>query len=370
MVTQGFDLNCADGLCRIDTTGMFAALEGLPVQCTSACWDLVRQVELPEIEAISNIVVTGLGGSAIGGDLLRVYAADKISVPITVNRDYVLPKFVGPDTLVFAVSYSGNTEETLSAYEEARARGASIITITTGGKLGEMAKKDGFPVIGVPCGISPRAAIGFLFIPTLRMLQRLGLLPDVTGEITEMIDFIREMRKKLGPDANEEENPAKQLARKLQNKISVIWGSTGTTEVVAQRWKGQINENAKAPAYWNVLPELNHNEIVGFQFPLEILKKIHVIILRDERDHPRVHKRIEITKDVIKDAVDGYTEVWASGEGVLSRLYSLIYIGDYTSVYLAALYGIDPGPVKVIDYLKRELQEGEAVCGFPHPHNV
>lgn len=356
-MAQSFDLNCADGLCRIDSTGMLAALEGLPVQCTEACRDLARHVELPEIEAISNIVVTGLGGSAIGGDLLRVYAADKVTVPIVVNRDYGLPKFVGPDTLVFAVSYSGNTEETLSAYEEARARGASIIAITTGGKLGEMAQRDGVPVIRVPSGIAPRAATGFLFIPTLRILQGLGLLPDVLDEITEMIDFIRDMRKKLGPEAPEEENPAKQIARKLHNKIPVIWGSAGTTEVVAQRWKGQINENAKAPAYWNVLPELNHNEIVGFQFPLEILKKVHVIILRDERDHPRVHKRIEITKDVIKDAVDGYTEVWASGNGVLSRLYSLIYTGDYTSVYLAALYGIDPGPVKVIDYLKRELQD-------------
>jgi len=367
---ENFDLNCAEGLCRIDSTGMLTALEGLPAQCAEACWDLTRHVELPKIEAISNIVVTGLGGSAIGGDLLRVYAADKVAVPIVVNRDYELPGFVGPDTLVFAVSYSGNTEETLSAYGEARARGASIVVITTGGKLGEMAQRDGAPVIGVPCGIAPRAATGFLFIPSLRVLQRLGLLPDNVDEITEMIDFIRDKRKKLGPEAPEEDNPAKQIARKLYNRIPVIWGSAGTTEVVAQRWKGQINENAKAPAYWNILPELNHNEIVGFQFPLELLKKIHVIILRDERDHPRVHKRVEITKDVIKDVVDGYTEVWASGNGILSRLFSLIYTGDFTSVYLAALYGIDPGPVKVIDYLKRELQNDGAVCGLPHPHNL
>jgi len=367
-MAQSFDLDCVDGLCRIDSTGMFAALEGLPVQCHCACWDLVGQVELPEIEAISNIVVTGLGGSAIGGDLLRVYAVNKISIPVMVNRDYVLPEFVGPDTLVFAVSYSGNTEETLSAYDDARARGASIIAITTGGKLGEYAKRDGIPVIGVPGGVSPRAATGFLFLPTLRVLQRLGMLPDVTGEISEMVSHLKELRKKLGPDAPIEENPAKRIACKLHKKIPVIWGSSGITGVVAQRWKGQINENAKAPAYWNVFPELNHNEIVGFQFPLEILKKIHVIFLRDGQDHPRVQKRFEITKKVIEDVVDGYTEVWASGEGTLSRLYSLIYTGDYASVYLAALYGIDPGPVKAIDYLKKELQAGEDVCGLPHPH--
>lgn len=351
------DLNCMEDLCRMDTMGMFEALKGLPAQCSRACWDLARDVVLPEIEAISNIVVTGLGGSAIGGDLLRVYTAGKLAVPVTVNRDYVLPEFVGPDTLVFAVSYSGNTEETLSAYGEARSRGASVVAVSTGGRLGELAGQDGVPLIGVPGGISPRAATGFLFIPILRVLQRLGLLPDTVDEISEMIDYIRGLQEKLAPEAPEEENLAKQLARKLFNRIPVIWGSTGTTEVVAQRWKGQINENAKAPAYWNVLPELNHNEIVGFQFPKELLKKIHVIILRDERDHPRVHKRIEITRGVLQEVVDGCTEVWASGEGVLSRLFSLIYTGDYTSVYLAALYGIDPGPVKVIDYLKKELRD-------------
>ncbi|OPZ75491.1 MAG: bifunctional phosphoglucose/phosphomannose isomerase [Firmicutes bacterium ADurb.Bin456] len=350
------NLNCPEDICRLDTTGMFEALEGLPAQCGQACWDLAGGIELPQTGAISNIVVTGLGGSAIGGDLLRVYTASKMAVPVIVNRDYVLPQFVGPDTLVFAVSYSGNTEETLSAYSEARSRGASVVAVTTGGQLGELASRDGVPLIGVPGGISPRAATGFLFIPTLRVLQKLGLLEDSVDEITEMIDFIRTIREKLAPEAPQAENQAKQLAQKLYNRIPVIWGSTGTTEVVAQRWKGQINENAKAPAYWNVLPELNHNEIVGFQFPRELLKKLHVVILRDERDHPRVHKRIEITRDVIKAVVDGCTEVWATGEGVLSRLFSLIYTGDYTSVYLAALYGVDPGPVKVIDHLKKELR--------------
>jgi glucose/mannose-6-phosphate isomerase len=354
-VAQNFDLNNYEGLCRLDTTGMIPGLEGLAAQCALAGGDICRNVDLPGFDAISNIVVTGLGGSAIGGDLLRVYAAGKCPVPIIVNRDYGLPHFVGPDTLVFAVSYSGNTEETLSAYEEAQVRGASIITITTGGKLAELALRDSVPIVKIPSGLAPRAATGYLFIPTLGILQRLGLIPDISAEISEMTGFIKELQKKIGPTSPVEENLSKQLARKLYEKIPVIWASTGTTEVVAQRWKGQINENAKAPAYWNVFPELNHNEIVGFQFPLEILNKIHVIILRDERDHPRVQKRIEITKDMIEDVVDGITEVWATGNGVLSRLFSLIYTGDYTSFYLAALYGLDPGPVKVIDLLKNKL---------------
>ena len=180
-------------------------------------------------------------------------------------------------------------------------------------------------------------------------------IADKEKEISEMTGFIKVLQKKIGPESPIEENLSKRLAQKLYGKIPVIWASTGTTEVCAQRWKGQINENAKAPAYWNVFPELNHNEIVGFEFPLEILNKIHVIILRDERDHPRVQKRIEITKGVIEDVVDGITEVWATGNGVLSRLFSLIYTGDYTSFYLAALYGLDPGPVKVIDLLKNKL---------------
>lgn len=352
---QQIDLNNYEGLCRLDSTGMMDTLAGLPAQCLLAVRDICGSVELPAIEAISNIVVTGLGGSAIGGDLLRVYSAGRIPVPVTVNRDYVLPAFVGPDTLVFAVSYSGNTEETLSAYEEARARGASVIAITTGGKLGEMAAGDNIPLVKIPAGCAPRAATGYLFIPTLVILQRLGMLPDLTVETTAMAGFIKELQKKIGPESPGEENVSKQIAHKLYKKIPVIWGVSGTTEVVAQRWKGQINENAKAPAYWNVFPELNHNEIVGFEYPREILKKIHLIILRDEQDHPRVQKRIEITRDIIKGVVDGITEVWSSGEGDLARLFSLIYTGDYASLYLAALYGIDPGPVKVIDFLKWEL---------------
>ncbi len=355
MARRGFDLDNADALYRLDSTGMFAALGGLPAQCAEACRDLPEQGGLPEIGAISHIMVTGLGGSAIGGDMLRVYAAGRCSIPVVVNRDYVLPEFVGADTLVFAVSYSGNTEETLSAYGEARKKGAPVIAVTTGGKLEEAARRDGVTVIKIPSGIAPRAATGFLFLPTLRVLQKLGVLPDKGDELSEMIALLKDLRKKLEPETPTEENPAKQIARKLHRKLPVIWGAAGTTEVVAQRWKGQINENAKAPAYWNMLPELNHNEIVGFQFPIEILNQVHVIILRDAHDHSRVHKRIEITKDLIKDVANGYTEVRASGSGALARLYSLIYTGDYASVYLAALYGVDPGPVAVIDHLKKEL---------------
>lgn len=351
------DLDNVDALKGADPKEMLSALWRLPEQCEEALKIAQEAKLLESLTEVKNIVVSGLGGSAIGGDLLRVYLLDKAAVPVIVIRDYTLPKFINSSTLLFAVSYSGNTEETLSAYQDARAKGAQIIALTTGGKLKEMAEKDGVPVITIPSGISPRAATGYLFIPTVVALQRLGLISDCTAEINEMIGQLRDQRETLNPETPKADNPAKQLAEILFEKIPVIWGSSGTTEVIAARWKGQINENSKAPAYWNTFPELNHNELVGFETPPDTLKQLEVIILRDPADHVRVQKRFEITKEIMGEAVNGVTEIYAIGNSPLTRMYSLIYVGDHTSVYLAALYGIDPTPVKVIDFLKNKLAE-------------
>ena len=356
-MSNSIDLNNVDALRQLDTTNMFASIDSLPAQCSAASGEIIDKVTLPQFKGITNILVTGLGGSAIGGDLLRVYAAGMLDVPVVVNRDYTIPKFVGASTLFFAVSYSGNTEETLSAYAEAHKRGASIVAITTGGKLGVMAKADGCPIVDIPAGLMPRAANGYLFIATLAVLQKAGFLPDLKAEIDEAVYLLKDLCNQLAPEVKEEQNPAKQLARKLHGKIPVVWGSSGTTEVIAQRWKGQINENAKSPCYWNMFPELNHNEIVGLETPAELLRNIHIVILRDENDHPQVKKRMEITKEVFQGKVDGFTEIQAYGKGALARTYNLICIGDFASVYLAALNGVDPGPVKAIDFLKSELQK-------------
>jgi len=334
---------------------------GLPEQFEEA-QQLAREMELPayvlsKAANFRHVVVAGMGGSAIGGDLLRVYCAQKLDVPVYVVRDYIPPRFVGEHTLVFAVSYSGNTEETLSFYREAKERGAAVIAVTTGGKLGGMAERDGFPVVVIPEGIAPRAATGYLFLPMLVILERLGLFSSeekVSSEINELASCLREMRERLGPAVPVEQNPAKKLAVSFKGHIPLIWGAAGTTGVVAQRWKGQINENAKAPAYWNEFPELNHNEIVGFEVP-EAITSLWVVFLRDKCDHPQVKKRINITRGIIEKAVGGISEVHSLGEGLLARMYSLIYTGDFASVYLAVLYGVNPGPVKVIDYLKAEL---------------
>ena len=358
LTTKPVDLNNVEALLANDPGKMMEALWNLPEQCEEAL-AIGRGVAVPaEYASISNIVITGLGGSAIGGDFLRLFVGDRIGVPVIVNRDYTLPKFISDKTLLFAVSYSGNTEETLSAYGQAREKGAKIVALTNGGKLRELAEKDGMPVIIVPAGISPRAATGYLLIPTLAVLESIGLLSDLTAEIKDLTAALRTLREQLKPELPVNQNPAKQFAARFYGKIPVIWAAGGNTEVVATRWKGQINENAKAPAYWNFFPELNHNEIVGFEEPAELLKNMEIVILRDKNDHPRVQKRMDISKDIIKDVVSGITEVRSTGESRLARLFTLTYIGDFTSVYLATLYGIDPTPVKNIDYLKKKLSEG------------
>lgn len=351
------NLDDVNALQNNDPGKMLDALWRLPEQCEEAL-DIGKRVEIPaDFSQVSNIVVTGLGGSAIGGDFLRLLVHEEIDVPVNVNRDYVLPKYVNGKSLVFAVSYSGNTEETLSAYQQAKSQGARIIVLTNGGQLKELAEKDGFPHIIVPKGISPRAATGYLLVPALAVLEKLKFINHVEADIAETLNILKEMRENLKPEAPEEYNPAKQLARRFLDRIPVIWSASGNTEVVAARWKGQINENSKAPAYWNIFPELNHNEIVGFEEPEDLLKKLEVVILRDSNDHPRVQKRMEITKEIIRDKVSGLSEMWSRGESKLARLFSLTYTGDYLSVYLASMYGIDPTPVKKIDYLKNKLAE-------------
>ena len=335
---------------------MFEFLYNLPSQfeeCLGMDFSAVSRLR----KDYSHIVVTGMGGSAIGGDILRCYCQRRASSPVAVTRDYVLPRFVGPGSLVLAVSYSGNTEETLAAYEQAREQGASVVAVTTGGKLAEMASRDGNPVIRIPGGLVPRAATGYLFAPLALVLEELGLVAGVREDLKETVTVLEQVRREVEPSRQQESNPAKIIAERLYGRIPVIWGCSSTSEVAAMRWKGQINENAKTLAYYNVFPELNHNEIVGFEVPQELVKKIAVVILRDPDDHVRTVKRIKITTDIIKDRVDNLSEVETRGQSFLAKVYSLIYVGDYTSVYLADMYGVNPTPVEVIDYLKNKMAE-------------
>ncbi len=339
-----------------DPDGMLETLAGLPEQCKAAL-RLGHEAPLPDLKKPRQVVMGGLGGSAIGGDLVRVLVARETRVPVAVVRDYLLPAYVNEETLVFLTSYSGNTEETLSAYEDAGRKGAGRIVLTTGGKLAELARRDGVPLIRVPAGLPPRSSVGYLSLPVLLVLARLGIISFKEEAGDELVEILRRTREELEPATPREKNRAKDLALRLYGRIPVVYGSTHTTEVAATRWKGQINENAKALAYCNVFPEMNHNEIVGFEAPPELLRSLAVIFLRDNADHPRVQARIEITKGLIADKVAGIDEFRGEGSHLLSRIFSLIYLGDYTSVYLALLYGINPRPVAVIDHLKGELNK-------------
>lgn len=333
---------------------MMEFLYGLPDQFADSLemtFDFAKDYRKP----FQNMVISGLGGSAIGGDIVRTLAAGQAALPVVVNRDYNLPAYVNSNTLFVAVSYSGNTEETLSAYQQAREKEAAIVCLTSGGKLAQMADSDGYPVIRVPGNLVPRAATGYLFAPLALFLEEIGLIKNVRGGIEEAIQVLEEQRQMLTPEVSSPDNPARQLAEQLKGCIPVIWGSSGLTEAAALRWKAQINENAKSPAYYNLFPELNHNEIVGFEVPEELLTRLAVVILRDQGDHPQVQKRMAITRQIIENRVQKVVEVSSQGQSFLARFYSLVYLGDYTSVYLAHEYGINPTPVQVIDYLKAEL---------------
>ncbi len=333
---------------------MMGFLYELPEQFQNSA---AMEINLPEryYQSFTNIVVSGLGGSAIGGDILKSYAASGGSVPIVVNRDYHIPAFVNGKTLFFAVSYSGNTEETLSAYKEAVAKGAAIVCVTGGGKLSEWAKQDGNAVISVPVGLVPRAATGYLFAPLALVLEKLGILRGVKDELEETAKVLRNLRSRINPNVGTPENQALAIAQRLKDSLPVIWGSSSLSEAAALRWKAQINENAKCPAYYNIFPELNHNEIVGFEVPSDLITNTSIIILKDQFENDRIQRRIEITTNIIKDKVKNVIEVNSEGNSFLSRFYSLVYIGDYASVYLALEYGLNPTPVEVIDYLKEQL---------------
>lgn len=329
-------------------------------------WDLPGQFEyalagsdaLPNLgDGIQNIVITGMGGSAIGGDIIRSLAAQTTRVPVIVNRGYEIPRFVGPQTLFLAVTYSGNTEETLSSFEQARKQRAQIVCLTSGGQLKELAGDYDYPCLTVPGGLSPRAATGYLFAPLALLLEKAGLMEGITYDLKETVDVLYQLRDRFNPEAPLEANLAREAARLMKGALPVIWGSSGLSETAALRWKAQINENAKSPAYWAVLPELNHNEIMGFDEPQGIVKQLCLIVLRDSGDHPRVVRRIEVTKNLVKDRVKRIIELSSSGSSWLARFYSLVYTGDYASTYLAFEYGKDPVAIEAIDHLKAELSK-------------
>ena len=345
---------------KYDVSDMLKLIESFPGQAREAA-DIGSRFKLPDMYKCeyANIVCAGLGGSAIGADIMRSYVADEAKTPISVSRNYTLPNFVGNTSLVIASSYSGNTEETLSAYKDARGRGAKIIVITSGGQIREMAKADGNACLIIPSGLPPRCALGLSFFPLLAIMSKLGVIEDKTKEVNETIKVLQNLAAKaVGAAVAEKKNIAKRIASDLYGKYGIIYGGQDHIDCVVTRWRGQIAENSKALASSHVFPEMNHNEIVGWENPKTLINKFVVVILRDKSDHPRTAKRMDISKAIMKKKAAKIIEVQSIGESLLARMFSLIYIGDFVSYYLAILNKRDPTPVESVTYLKNELAKG------------
>lgn len=338
----------------LDPGDMMGLTLSFPEQCAGAV-AIARAADLlPLPRSVGSVVVTGLGGSAIGGDMLRALMDTQAHVPCMVNRDYHLPAWVNENTLVLVASYSGNTEETLSAYADAQNAGALVLAVTSGGTLAGQARADGHTVITVPGGQPPRSATGFLFFPLLIALARLDLLPDQDTAVAETLALLQRQRDRLKPDVLLNDNPAKQLATALHGTLPVVHGTTGYLGVCAYRWKCQFNENAKTMGVPSAYPELDHNEIIGWVKATEQLPNWSLITLVDPDAGPKMRKRIEVTTRLIGNAAQQF-EITVEGNSLLARMLSTNYLGDFVSVYLALCYDADPTVIANIDTLKAEL---------------
>ena len=342
-----------EAIARVDSSHQLDDILALPEHLRDA---LVR-VEtafLEEWDARDGLVVAGMGGSAVGGTLARAALGDHASRPILGLRAYGLPAWTTPDTTVLCMSYSGNTEETLACYEAAGALGANRVVVTTGGRLAEQARADRVPVIPLPGGFQPRAAVGYMLVAALEVAALCGAGPRLTSEIDVAASHSERLVAEWGPDAAEE-SLAKELARGLLGTAPVIAGA-GLTIPIAYRWKTQINENAKSPAFSHELPELDHNEIVGWAGAGDA-GRFSAVFLDDADAHPRVKARIELTERLVAPHAAASYRVETRGENPVERVISLVLLGDLVSLYLAVLRGVDPGPVDVIEELKAELAE-------------
>jgi glucose/mannose-6-phosphate isomerase len=302
----------------------------------------------------TNIILGGLGGSAIGGDLVRSYLGNELAVPFEVVRGYDLPVSVTAETLVIISSYSGNTEESLSLYEQAIERGLKPVCITAGGKLLDEARARKLTAIILPQGFQPRAALAYSFVSVLMVMQSAGFTTGEEARVEQAANLCADLAAKyqgLG-----ESNEALTLARALVHSVPVIYSASDVLGSINVRWRGQLQENAKHFAFGNVLPEMNHNEINGWQYPQDQLKHFTAVMLRSKEDeHPRVQKRFEVLTDILHDKGINVLSAEAQGSDRLSRMFSLIVLGDWVSFYLAMLTEVDPTPIPSIDRLKAAL---------------
>jgi glucose/mannose-6-phosphate isomerase len=315
----------------------------------------VDLTHIPDHELIDGVVVCGMGGSGIAGDVAAAAAAAFGAMPVVLAKGFSLPAFVGAHTLVLLVSYSGETEETLACFREAHDRGAQLVGITTGGTLGTMAHQHAFPCVQPAAGLQPRAAFPYLAAAALVVLERIGALPDLTADLVEIDEMLREQAALCGRAAPTAENPAKQIAVAVDGKLPVVWGQDGPLAVAAMRWKTQLNENAKVRAYAQTIPELGHNEVVGFGPGAPPADGVAAVALRPVNEETRMTRRVEAMQRIARDAGASTLDAHVRGTGALAQLAAAAHLGDLVSVYLALVRGVDPTPVEAIARLKSEV---------------
>ena len=337
----------------LDPGGMLAAIGDLPRQCRQA-WQEAQGFHLPEgYRRVGKMAVLGMGGSAIAGDYLGALGT---RLPLGVVRAYDLPPWVDGDTLAVASSYSGDTEETLGACQQALERGARVVAITCGGRLGELARERGLPLFTIAYRAQPRAALGYSLMPLLRVAHLVGALDDPTPLVDEALSVLEAERERLDAPVPSSRNPAKALARRLHGRLVVVYGA-GPLAAAARRFKTQVNENAKAWAFCEELPEADHNAIVGFARPEEVARRTCAVFLRSPRLHRRLLLRYQFTQQALEEAGVECQALEVPGEGPLAMLLAATLLADYASFYLALLNGVDPTPVPEIERLKAWLAQ-------------
>jgi glucose/mannose-6-phosphate isomerase len=340
---------------QLDPSGMLALAQAFPSHMEDA-WGIGRSFAASITPGdYRQVVVCGMGGSAIGGDMLRSYFGDRLKAPLTSVRGYQVPAHVGEASLVVVSSYSGNTGETLSSYESLRGRGATVVAVSGGGKLEILCREDGLPFCTIPGGMPPRAAIAYSFIPMLQILRAAGAAQFEDDEFDEALQTARRLAQDYAP--TEDDNPAVELARALERNLPYVYSGPGLMQAIARRWACQFNENSKSPAHFAEFPELNHNEIVGWRDggAGDLYKRVVLLSLEDRDDHEMTRHQTEIGLGIEQSLAAGVHRFDGGRGGRLSRMISLLMLGDFASIYLAYLYGVDPTPVENIDYLKNKL---------------
>ncbi len=344
---------------QLDSLNMLGEIDNLPDQLGFA-YQLGLKHPLPEWKDIRQVIIAGMGGSAIGADLLAAYSASLAPIPVSVHRDYGLPLFArGEGTLVICSSHSGNTEETLDAFEAARKAGCRVIAVCTGGELAKRAAAANIPLWTFDHAGQPRAAVGFSFGLLLAMFQRLGFLPDQAEAVNGALDAMKQTQQHLRAEIPAANNPAKRYAGQLVGRWVTVMGS-GMLSVVARRWKGQLNEVAKAAANFEFIPEANHNTLAGTLNPQEVLNAHTLtLFLQSASDHPRNRLRMELTRKAYMLEGLNTDFIEARGSHPLAHMWTLILFGDYMAYYLAMAYGVDPTPIQALVEFKKAMAEAK-----------